>query len=96
MLDTNKDWLPLGSVVSIKGGDRLVMVIGFMAIDGNTKAVWDYVCCPYPEGKRSAEDLFINRESVDEVFQLGLRDAEGLAFEEYLESLEEDLKNQAK
>ncbi|MBR3157774.1 MAG: DUF4176 domain-containing protein [Atopobiaceae bacterium] len=90
MLDPNKDWLPLGSVVSIKGGNRLVMIIGFLAIDGNTRVVWDYVCCPYPEGKRTAEDLFINKESVDEVYQLGHRDAEGLAFEEYLESLKSE------
>lgn len=93
MLNPNKDWLPLGTVLSLKGGNRLVVIMGYMAIDGESKEIWDYVCCPFPEGKRSSEDLFINKATIDEIYQMGFSDAEGLAFLEYLDSLGEGYRD---
>lgn len=88
MMNPHEDWMPIGTVVRLKDADRLVMIAGFMAIDGNTQQAWDYVGYPYPEGKQDPEEVFFDRAGVEEVFQIGFCDAEGMAFLAYLASVE--------
>ena len=90
MFDPRDDWMPIGSVVRLKGGERLVMVVGYFSIDGETNQAWDYVGYPYPEGKQEPTELFFDRADVAELFQLGFCDAEGMAFLAYLASVEEE------
>ena len=90
MLNVEKDWLPLGTVVRLKGGEKPVFISGYMSIEGATKQVFDYSGHPYPEGLQNDGCVFFDREQIDEVYQLGYADAEGLAFLEYLETAEGD------
>ena len=88
MFDPHKDWLPIGTVVRLKGADRLAMIVGYMAVDGNTHQAWDYAGYPYPEGKQDPVAVFFDRANIDELFQVGFCDAEGMAFLAYISSSE--------
>lgn len=78
-------WLPIGSVVRLAGGEKPVMIAGFMVRDGETGSSWDYLGYPYPEGRRDGEDLFFNKEQVEAIAQVGFLDAEGCAYQAFLE-----------
>ena len=46
-----KEFLPVGSVVLLKGGTKRVMVTGFCSVDNDdTTKIYDYTGCLYPEG----------------------------------------------
>ena len=92
MFDPHGDWLPLGSVVRLHEAERPVMVAGYLAIDGSGGGAWDYVGYPYPEGKQVPEEHFFDRADVEELFQLGFCDAEGMAFLAYLQRVEEEME----
>ena len=42
--------LPIGSVVSLKDADSLVMIYGHLQKDINTGIIYDYIGCDYPIG----------------------------------------------
>jgi hypothetical protein len=92
MLDPNKDWLPIGSVVRLEGGERLVMVAGYLAIDSENGRIWDYLGYLHPEGNQHDDAVFFQRELVDEVFQLGFMDADGLRLLSMLEEQADELR----
>ena len=44
-------YLPIGTVVLLKGGSKRVMITGFCSVDGNeSDVIYDYNGCVYPEG----------------------------------------------
>ena len=89
MIDIRKDWLPLGTIVRLEGGERQIMIAGFMAINAGDGQAYDYVGYPYPEGKQEDQELFFDRELIEEVYQLGFLDGYGMAFWKNLENSEE-------
>ena len=89
MFDPLKDWMPIGSVVRLRGGQRLAMVAGYMPIDGVSGKAWDYAAYPYPEGKQDPSEAFFDRADIEELYQLGFCDAEGMAFLARLEASED-------
>ncbi len=94
MFDPRKDWMPLGSVVRLRGAERLVMVAGFMSVDGESGHAWDYAGYPYPEGKQDPDELFFDRTDVEETYQFGFCDAEGMAFMSRLASMEDEYREE--
>ena len=49
MEEIGEKYLPIGTVVMLKGGTKRVMISGFCAIDGeNVKNMYDYSGCVYP------------------------------------------------
>ncbi|MEE8701911.1 DUF4176 domain-containing protein [Bifidobacterium crudilactis] len=43
-------WLALGTVVTLRGASRRVMVTGRLSVDPATGALKEYSACPWPEG----------------------------------------------
>mgnify|MGYP004559404369 FL=1 len=44
-------YLPIGSVVKLKGNDKKIMIIGYYSLEyNNAVRIYDYVGCSYPEG----------------------------------------------
>ncbi|WEV66963.1 DUF4176 domain-containing protein [Bifidobacterium sp. ESL0769] len=88
MVVVNYDgWLPVGSLVHLKGGERLTMVAGHMQEEAGTGTYWDYLGYPYPEGRADASrDYFFNRDFIDGVYFVGYQDVAG---GEYLDFLRE-------
>ena len=70
------DYLPLGSVVVVRGGIKKTMVIarGLAAeINGETK-VFDYGGCLYPEGLLGDKVMFFNHADIAKVVFEGFND----------------------
>ena len=85
-------WLPVGSVVRLSGGEKPIMVAGFLVRDAQTGACWDYLGYPYPEGRRDGEDLFFNKEQIEAIAQVGFLNAEGCAHQAFIEMSNEAIE----
>jgi len=70
------EYLPLGSIVIIKGGVRKVLIIarGVGAkIDGETR-LFDYSGCVYPDGMVGENTLLFNHSEIQKVIFKGYTD----------------------
>lgn len=81
-------YLPIGTVVMLKGGTKRVMICGFCCMGSEGDKVYDYVGCLSPEGFISTDkSLLFNHDQIDKVINLGLIDEEEKAFKEKLNNL---------
>ena len=79
-------YLPIGTVVMLKGGTKRTMIVGFCPIAEDGKK-YDYIGCLYPEGVVSAtESLLFNHDQVEEIHAKGYTDQE---YEEFMTKLKE-------
>lgn len=66
-------YYPIGTVVTLKGGNRPIMIYGRKQIQASTNLLWDYVACLYPEGNLGDDyTVFFQHEEVERVNHLGL------------------------
>lgn len=75
-------YLPLGTIVLLKGGKKELMIMSYCVIptgtafdkNGEVKEAMmlDYGACPYPEGMVSSEQIFaFNHEQIEKVCFMG-------------------------
>ena len=85
-------FLPLGTVVLLKGATKRLMITGYAAYDkGNTAKAYDYSGCLYPEGIITSDQLALfDNKQIDKVFHMVYSDEEDKKFKKALE--EEILK----
>lgn len=82
-----KKWLPLGSVVVLKGGNKQLMIYGRVQKEVKGDKLWDYVACLFPEGNLGPEQSYIfDKDQIERVFFLGYQSLEEI---DYTESLDE-------
>lgn len=82
-------FLPIGSVVLLKGGTKKAMITGFCSIaeDDRTR-VYDYSGCIYPEGYLNSNQICLfDHEQIEEIFYLGYEDEEEKEFKKSLEDV---------
>ena len=82
-----KEFLPVGSVVLLKGGTKRVMITGFCSIDKeNSDKVYDYTGCLYPEGIINSSELSLfDNDQIDKVYFRGFVDKEEEDFKRNLD-----------
>lgn len=82
-------YLPVGTVVMLKGGKKRAMITGFCSISGEDKTqIFDYSGCLYPEGFISSnQTLLFNHEQIEKIFHFGLVDEEEKKFKEKLNEM---------
>lgn len=83
-------YLPIGTVVMLKGGTKRVMIAGFCAIqpEDENKKVWDYSGCIYPEGfLTSNQTCLFDHDQIDQIYHLGLSGDEDNEEKEFKEKL---------
>lgn len=87
-MNTEK-YLPIGTVVLLKGGTKRVMIVGFCSMDLETNSkMADYTGCFYPEGIFTLDRILaFNHKDIDKIFHLGLSDAEHVQFRTRLKDL---------
>lgn len=70
------DFLPLGSIVIIRGGVKKTMIIarGIAADVGVGPKRFDYGGCLYPEGLISDQLLYFNHEDINKIVFTGFSD----------------------
>ena len=95
-----KDFLPVGSVVRLKGIEKRLVVAGVFQVEANDETkIHDYVGNPYPEGFLGREgNILFDEGDIEEVCFRGYEDEERTEFIKLLNqafevlSLEEELK----
>ena len=61
-------FLPVGSVVRLKGGERNVIIIGYTPIEAGKTEMWDYLGGMWPTGVITSDrNLLFNRDQIEEV-----------------------------
>lgn len=89
----NENYLPIGSVVQLKGGKKKVMISGFFSVaNGEDEKVYDYSGCIFPEGILNSNELCLfNNNQIEEIVFKGFENDEEKAFKE---ELVKNLKNE--
>ncbi len=89
-------FLPIGTVVMLKGGTKRLMITGFCAMtEGNTEKMWDYSGCIYPEGTlTSKQTCLFDHSQIEKIYYLGLsEDKEEKEFKQKLKEVIENANN---
>ena len=88
-------FLPIGSIVLLKGAKKKIMITGFLCKDvDNNSELFDYLGCPYPEGLIAFnQNVLFNNDQIEQVFKEGYKDNEEIEYKEKLNKLIEDIKN---
>lgn len=78
----SKIYFPIGTVVSLKGVKKRVMIYGISqkVEKSGEERVYDYIACMYPEGNVNDEKIVFNQEDIETVFFIGFQDPEQLLF----------------
>lgn len=85
--------LPIGSVVSLYGGEKRLMILGYVKyLTGDDSGkVYDYCGCTYPEGYVGSEATAVfDHADVEHIYALGFQDEVQFEFREKLEKILEE------
>ena len=87
-----KEFLPLGSVVLLKGATKKIMITGFASVSPDTgDKVYDYSGCFFPEGFIDYDEVFVfDHEQIEKICFTGFQDEEE---KEFMKNLTEELTN---
>ena len=81
----NNKYLPIGTVVMLKGGTKRAMITGFCCIKTDDNKMYDYTGCMYPEGYISKDQLLLfDHKQIEKIFHMGLSDDEEKSFKNTL------------
>lgn len=82
-----KELLPVGSVVTLVGGVRKIMIIGIKTMHkDNPDLIYDYIGVLYPEGFLGDEGNFMfNHSDINDIIFKGYQNPERDNFIEYME-----------
>ena len=89
-MENNEKFLPVGTVVMLKGGKKRIMITGFCIENNvdNKKTLYDYCGCLYPEGFISLEEnLLFNHDQIEKVYFKGYVDEEEKEFKKNLNKM---------
>ena len=77
MIEQEK-YLPIGTVVLLKGGNKKVMVLSYLIFSkgkDDEKVMYDYGGCTYPEGVLDSKTAIgFNHSDIEKVIFMGLED----------------------
>ena len=91
-------FLPIGTVVMLKGGTKRVMITGFCAFDSeesenSERKIWDYSGCLYPEGLISSNQACLfDHKQIAEIYHIGLSKDEDNEEKEFKKALNKIIK----
>lgn len=74
-------FVPVGSVVRLKGAEKNLIVIGILQFQMEKEKIYDYMGVVYPEGYIGAVSCALfNHEDIEEVIFQGYHDKERQAY----------------
>jgi hypothetical protein len=88
-------FLPIGTVVLLKGGKKRAMITGFCSIaQENQEKIYDYSGCVYPEGYLSSNQVCLfDHDQIERVFFVGYEDEEEKVFKDKLNKIVASIEN---
>lgn len=76
-----REYLPIGSVVLLKGGTKPIMIFGVKQLEEGNNETFDYGGVLYPEGNIGPNfTYFFNHENIDKVLFKGYESKEFFNF----------------
>lgn len=92
-IEIGEKYLPIGTVVMLKGGKKRAMITGFCSIPKEDQnKVYDYSGCIYPEGFISSDVICLfNHEQIEKVYFKGYIDEEEIEFKSRLNDMIDEL-----
>ena len=87
-------FLTIGSVVMLQGGDKRVMITGYLPMPDKpgSEEMYDYIGCIFPEGMMTFDEILVfNHYQIDKVYSLGYHDKEVDDFKKELEDVEREI-----
>lgn len=91
-------YLPIGSVVMLHGGEKKVMIVSYLIFpsgDSDTKSIYDYGGCVYPEGIIDSKvGIGFNHADIAEVLHIGYKDDEQQEMNRLLKENAEKVKDE--
>ncbi len=87
-------YLPIGSVVLLKGGTKKVMINGYCVVaQEKPDKMFDYRGCPYPEGIMDDKGVALfDIDQIETVYFKGFRNNDSLDFIDRLEMIVDNMK----
>ena len=81
-VEYNEDeFLPIGSVVLLEGGNKRIMICGRIQAQAGSDIIYDYSACYYPEGIVDPKSMFFfNRDTIETVYFRGYEDQDELDY----------------
>ena len=88
----NNQLLPIGSVITLKGATKKLLIAGITVQREEDDKIYDYIGVPYPEGYIDSETMFLFfHKDIEQVNFIGYVDAEAQMFRiNYAKKLKED------
>lgn len=88
-------YLPIGSVVLLKGGTKKAMITGFCSVSAEDKTkIYDYTGCVYPEGYLDFNEVCLfDHSQIETIYHLGFINDEEETFKKELEEMVENFKD---
>lgn len=82
-------YLPIGTVVMLKGGSKRAMITGFCVTgEENKEKMFDYSGCMYPEGVISSKQILLfDHDQIESIYHMGLIDDEERIFKGRLKEI---------
>lgn len=78
-------YLPIGSVVVLKGGGKKVMIVGRVQQEQTSKEIYDYSSVLWPEGLLdSSSQYMFNHENIDRIYFIGMQNEEEFRLNRFL------------
>jgi len=78
----NEKYLPLGSIVLLKGATHRLMIIGYCPSDPDMTTIYDYTGGFYPEGVIQLDkSLMFNHDQIEKVYFKGYFDDDAKEFQ---------------
>lgn len=89
MNNVGEKYLPIGTVVMLKGASKRLMITGFCSMaTENENEMFDYSGCMYPEGFLSSDQTALfNHDQIAQIYHMGLVDDEEKQFKTSLNAL---------
>ncbi len=89
--EAEKDWLSIGSVVTLKGYDQEFMILGRVIQNASDDKFYDYCACLYPDGYQGGDLYFFNKDDIGNIASSGFVDEyEQMYRKENLEGIDVD------
>ena len=81
-VEYNEDeFLPIGSVVLLEGGNKRIMICGRIQAQAGSDIIYDDSACYYPEGIVDPKSMFFfNRDAIETVYFRGYEDQDELDY----------------
>lgn len=82
-------YLPIGTIVLLKGGKKRAMITGFCSVaQENQEKIYDYSGCVYPEGYLSSNQVCLfDHDQIEKIFFVGYEDDEEKIFKDKLNKI---------